>query len=299
MFRLRSSQPSQSSGPVVVGDLEVFTGERFVPGHGGIKIAIEHFQRYSFARQLTIGKRGLDVGCGSGYGAEVLRGFATYDGVDLSAESLGNATHTFGGADISFHKGDAYSLPFDDASFDVVVCFEMLEHVEQPERVVAEIRRVLTADGIAISSTPDKTNYNADRIEPNEFHVHEMERDEFESLMASEFAYVALYPQTYSPTGLIFGDDSSGTFDELNLPVWAGSGQPEAVYWLAVASGSELPSFRGVVVPSSENRNLGKELVIAVNQLHETERELAAAREALSDADAEVALLRERLARFE
>src|SRR4029450_12344424 len=49
-----------------------FTGERFVPGLGGTRLAYEHLHRYAFARQFVSGRRVLDLGCGLGYGAELL-----------------------------------------------------------------------------------------------------------------------------------------------------------------------------------------------------------------------------------
>jgi SAM-dependent methyltransferase len=50
-------------------------------------------------------------------------------------------------------RGHAERLPFDDASFDVIVCFQVLEHVDSPDRALAEFARVLTADGRVLLST--------------------------------------------------------------------------------------------------------------------------------------------------
>lgn len=248
-----------------------------------------------FARQMVSGARVLDVGCGTGYGAEVLRGYSSYTGVDLSEESLANARATFGAENVDFRQGDACDLPFGGEQFDVVVCFEMLEHVHEPSRVVAEIRRVLVPGGVVVASTPDRTNYNATLVEPNEFHVHEMERYEFEQLLASQFAEVSLHPQSYVSCGVIAGTDGFETIDHAPLPEWAGGGSPRAVYWLALASDAELPPVAAAFTPSVEDRNLGKELVITFNQLQETERELAEARARHAASSAEMAVLRRRI----
>lgn len=52
-------------------------------------------------------------------------------------------------------RGGAEQLPFAAQRFDAVVCFEMIERVTQPQRVLAEIARVLQPDGVALVSTPD------------------------------------------------------------------------------------------------------------------------------------------------
>lgn len=91
----------------------------------------------------------LDVGCGGGFLSNGLaaQGF-TVTGLDIAADSIEVAkrwdkTHT-----VEYVTGDAYLLPFADASFDVVTSMDFLEHVENPARTIQECARVLKPGGL-------------------------------------------------------------------------------------------------------------------------------------------------------
>ncbi len=101
--------------------------------------------------------RVLDVGCGGGFLSNDLarRGF-TVTGLDASAESLAIAREYDGTGAVRYDLGDAYRLPYADASFDAVCAMDFLEHVEQPARVVAECARVLTPGGQFFFATFDR-----------------------------------------------------------------------------------------------------------------------------------------------
>lgn len=90
----------------------------------------------------------LDVGCGAGFLANYLaaRGFAV-TGLDASKESLLVARHYDATGKVRYETGDANQLPYPDASFQVVCAMDFLEHVEAPDRVVAECARVLQLGG--------------------------------------------------------------------------------------------------------------------------------------------------------
>lgn len=91
----------------------------------------------------------LDVGCGAGFLANRMakEGFKV-TGVDLSAESLRVAKKFDPTQSVSYTHADAYQLPFADESFDVVVTMDFLEHVYEPEKIVAECARVLKPHGL-------------------------------------------------------------------------------------------------------------------------------------------------------
>ena len=104
--------------------------------------------RYSFACQLAAGRTVLDIGCGAGYGTRMLleQGKArTVIGLDI--------TQTVREAE-NLAEGDAQCLPFANSKFDLVTAFEVIEHLDDPEKVVSEIFRVLTPMGVALISTP-------------------------------------------------------------------------------------------------------------------------------------------------
>ena len=167
-----------------------FTGERFVPGIAG-EIAHEHWHRYAFARRFVAGKRVLDVACGEGYGSALLAGVAAeVVGIDISDAAIAHAGTSYAGHPrLRFVHGSAADLPLPDAGVDVVVSFETIEHLPrdvQP-RMVAEIARVLTADGLLVLSAPNPVEYSQARGYHNPFHLHEPSREELDALLATEF----------------------------------------------------------------------------------------------------------------
>jgi 2-polyprenyl-6-hydroxyphenyl methylase/3-demethylubiquinone-9 3-methyltransferase len=107
------------------------------------------------------GLRVLDVGCGGGYLAEVFaRAGANVSGVDLSATSIAAARRhaARGGLTIDYQVAPAQALPFPDASFDAVLCTDMLEHVsDQLDAVIAEQARVLRLGGVLGFETVNRT----------------------------------------------------------------------------------------------------------------------------------------------
>lgn len=109
----------------------------------------------------------LDVGCGAGYFLYLIRekyrakGFVpALTGVDISTFQLSYMTrrmHKEGISDAVAVHGNGEYLPFADASFDVVTCSEVIEHIRNPERALAEMRRVLKPTGRLLLSTPSMT----------------------------------------------------------------------------------------------------------------------------------------------
>ena len=90
----------------------------------------------------------LDIGCGAGFiSNELARLGHDVVGLDLSESSLDIARQTSGNATPEYVCADAYHLPFEDESFDLIVCFDFLEHVEKPNIVVSEASRVLRKKG--------------------------------------------------------------------------------------------------------------------------------------------------------
>ena len=168
-------------------------GERMVPEvHAGTLLYAEHVTRYLAAAPLVAGRRVLDIASGSGYGTHVLSQSAEHVvGVDVSAEAVAYARDVYGTDNNEFHVGDATSIPLPDDSVDVVVSFETIEHVADYEAFVAEVDRVLTADGLFVLSTPNDTEF----VQDNHFHLHQFTYDELVDLVRPRFAHVEPYFQ--------------------------------------------------------------------------------------------------------
>lgn len=176
-----------------MSDTLEFTGERFTP-ECLREIWYEHFHRYVFAREFVSGKRVLDAACGEGYGSALLATAAAHvTGADISAEAIEHARARYQAANLEFVQGDAARLPFDDHSFDVIVSFETLEHLQDQQGLLAEFRRVLEPGGFLLISTPDKAVYTDRMGNDNPFHVAELYRHEFEALLKAQFPEIRLW----------------------------------------------------------------------------------------------------------
>ena len=172
-----------------------FTGVRFVPGMSG-RIELEHLQRYALCRTLVRGRRVLDIASGEGYGAAMLaRTARQVVGVDADPEAVAHAQATYGREHLSFAAGRCEAIPVASRSVEAVVCFETIEHVDDQERLLDEIARVLTPAGILVISTPDREAYAADANGANPFHVRELSLPEFEARLRERFGSVRLWGQ--------------------------------------------------------------------------------------------------------
>ncbi len=104
--------------------------------------------------------RVLDIGCGGGFTSEfIAQKGATVSGIDLSDVSIETAkTHAIeSGLTIDYRSGNAENLPYEDNSFDVVCCVDVLEHLGDVARAIAEVKRVLKPGGTFLFDTINKT----------------------------------------------------------------------------------------------------------------------------------------------
>jgi 2-polyprenyl-6-hydroxyphenyl methylase / 3-demethylubiquinone-9 3-methyltransferase len=103
-----------------------------------------------------IGKDVLDLGCAGGFMAEAMaaRG-ARVTGIDPAAQAVEAARHHSNkmGLKIRYDVGVGEALPYADASFDAVVCVDVLEHVADLNRVLAEVARILRPGGLFMFDT--------------------------------------------------------------------------------------------------------------------------------------------------
>ncbi len=172
-----------------------FTGERFLPEVRGL-IWYEHWHRYAVVTPLAAGKRVLDAACGEGYGSHLLaQTAAAVTGVDLSSDAVEHATRRYGRGNLQFVAASVTRLPLADASVDLVVSFETIEHLQEQQQMLAEFRRVLDPRGALIISSPNRPVYNESGGVANDYHVRELDRDELAQLLDPRFPQQAWYGQ--------------------------------------------------------------------------------------------------------
>lgn len=120
-------------------------------------VFLKHQMAYQFAIKYCKGKYVLDYGCGSGYGPEILSRHANQvKGVDINEKVIDYCKKTYQIPNLSFQIIDSSRLPFEDRLFDVIVSFQVIEHVTNVKQYLHELKRVLRDDGILIISTPNK-----------------------------------------------------------------------------------------------------------------------------------------------
>ncbi|MBB1598197.1 bifunctional 2-polyprenyl-6-hydroxyphenol methylase/3-demethylubiquinol 3-O-methyltransferase UbiG [Achromobacter sp. UMC46] len=240
-----------------------FTGERFIPTLPG-DIRLEHLHRYEWCANHTQGKRVLDIASGEGYGSYALSSNAkSVIGVDISGEAVNHALAKYADrTNLTFMEGNAACIPLPDHSVDVVVSFETIEHHDQHEEMMSEIRRVLTPEGLLIMSSPNKKIYSdLAGGDHNHFHVKELYFSEFDTLVRRYFTNVRHYGQRVTATSLLMpleldASDSVQTFTETDSGVARATPVAiEPMYYLAVASNITLPDTGRTTAFFSEGDN--------------------------------------------
>ncbi len=242
-------QPGGGPEDSAVSDAGSACGERFVPeGWHGRLIAIEHEARYRWAEGLARDREVLDVACGVGYGTSVLaRAGATRAlGVDVSPDALDQARKRAGDLE-EFVVGDLHNLPCEDHSFDLITCFETIEHVADPARGLDELRRVIRPDGVLLLSSPNRDVY----IPGNPFHVHEYTPDELEAAVSARFEHVRVYRQRNHLASLICGDETFAVARldqqiETDMRKGVAGAAGDELYTLVAASDAPLPRLPSV-----------------------------------------------------
>ncbi|MGI4798378.1 MAG: class I SAM-dependent methyltransferase [Janthinobacterium lividum] len=235
-----------------------WTGERLTSEAGG-QVEIEHLHRYLLTRDHCRGLDVLDVAAGEGYGTALLAQVArSATGVEISGEAAAHAAREYVRPNLRYLQGDARKIPVGDASMDVVVSFETVEHLFEQDVFLSEIKRVLRPGGRLVMSSPNSEAYSPPGSEANPYHVRELSRPEFVDLLGRHFGHVRLLAQRPMLGSVLVSDgDPAGATVTIERRGAAhferGNGLAQALYFLAVASDVPLePLANSVFIESGE-----------------------------------------------
>ena len=156
----------------------------------------QHISRYEFAKPYVQDKAILDVACGTGYGTFFLaRSCSTkITGVDVSSEAVTHAKTHYSHPSLEYRLGDALDLsPYKGVG--AVVSLETIEHLQEPERFLGEVVKLLPADGTFVVSTPNRESGKLTDKPRNPFHVREWNDEEFRALLSKYFGRVEFHDQ--------------------------------------------------------------------------------------------------------
>jgi SAM-dependent methyltransferase len=267
--------------------LPEFTGERVIPGEVDIDLFNEHMARYAFAARLARGKRALDAGCGAGYGsAELARAAQSVVGIDNAADAIEFASTNYRAPNLTFEQASCGALPYADGSFDLIVAFEVIEHLPDWRQFLQEARRTLAPNGQFIVSTPNKLYYGESRGAEGEnpFHVHEFEFAEFRDELRNVFPHVSLFLENHVE-GMTFRPHEASNTAEVRVDP-SDAVPDEAHFFVAVcAHRSQLGNPTFVYIPRAGNvlRERERHIALLERELEQKNTWLETAKTALAD----------------
>jgi SAM-dependent methyltransferase len=121
--------------------------------------------------------------------------------VDLSCQGMCSAVQQHACTAVSFVQGDGTSLPFGDGTFGAAISLETVEHISHDTQFVAELGRVLRANGMLLLSTPNRAQTGV----RNPHHIREYLLDELLQLLAPHFSVQRIYGQFAHPRLTVLG----------------------------------------------------------------------------------------------
>jgi 2-polyprenyl-3-methyl-5-hydroxy-6-metoxy-1,4-benzoquinol methylase len=245
--------------------------------------------RYQYALSLTHKKTVLDFGCGTGYGSSILATkAAAVVGVDIDESALQWARETHRKPTLEFLKNADFGATLPSQFFDLVTCFEMIEHVIADHQllIIDSFVKALKPNGVLLISTPnpDITALYGE----NPYHLCELTRDQFEALLRSKFKFVEIIDQHVLASILFASHDrtqdwSLGTLRNTKLTEFSTLG------YLALCSQQEISAMQSSIYVDNDDPyiplilNLRKNLLEARVKAYDYEQNLIQSRQMHQD----------------
>lgn len=212
----------------------------------------EHAHRYLLAKEHIEGGRVLDLACGEGYGSAILAQTADFVlGIDKDQSSIETATVRYPKANLNYLAADCSDTKLESQTFDYIVSFETIEHLESPQAFIAEIRRLLRPSGLLIISSPDKKEYSETNEITNPYHLNELYQEEFKELLSTRFSNCHFATQRLVAGSLIQSEKTAALESTLQ-GIFSGDLETssfdkhmqQGLYSLAFCSDAPLPTIK-------------------------------------------------------
>lgn len=140
-----------------------YEDERTIEGRGEVRAGTRDLAALRLERVLEGIPDGplrvLEVGCGAGRHTRAIKRYRPESlvfGCDVSTRAIEEA-HV-GDGEVDYRLGNALELPYGEGCFDVVIILDVLEHVEDPAKAIAEVKRVLKPGGVFLLYVPLEAN---------------------------------------------------------------------------------------------------------------------------------------------
>ena len=184
------------------------TGERVASPEAGFNPTWQrHVAAYELGEPYLDDGRVLDLGCGVGHSFHLLAPRETV-GVDIDPGALA-------GQDRETVVADMRELPFADGSFPSVLSVQSREHVPDPDRVLAEVCRVLTDDGVTVFVTPNRLTLGRPDEIIDPYHYVEFDSEQLGTLCGQRFERVEVLGIFGSERYMEIFDEERATLDRL------------------------------------------------------------------------------------
>ena len=132
---------------------------RYKEAFSAFLLHADHIKAYDFAAPFCKNKKVLDVGCFMGYGEKILADYAEeIVAIDGDDEALEFARRNNISSNVNFEKANATQLSFSGGTFDVVIAFQLIEHIplKEVDNFLREVKRVLKTGGSLFITTPNR-----------------------------------------------------------------------------------------------------------------------------------------------
>jgi ubiquinone/menaquinone biosynthesis C-methylase UbiE len=240
------------------------TGER-LEFESFSNVTVEHLHRYAIASELVENKTVLDIASGEGYGSYLMAKKAkNVVGVDIDFSTVKLAKKKYIRNNLEYLEGSTSFIPLEDNSVDAVISFETIEHHDEHDKMMTEIKRVLKPDGFLLISSPDKEFYSDLPNTVNPYHIKELYSNDFINLINNYFKNNYLkYQNSYNFNSYVVKNmENLKVYSGDNLICNVGSFLP--IYNLILASDSLIVELKDSIFNGETIRNYQTELLINI-----------------------------------